>query len=148
MAISAEHLKPSQADRISEPTGNTPIQRLIDEGTVYVPQSFTLLQFATLSALFDRLPCPATENPVYVAAGLDGDLTGGGDASIYRLGLDEMNSLSWTRTGYAFAELTPEIQDAMLELVTAGDLASDKLNLARWLEELRGWAVHSSLVTR
>jgi len=150
VAIGVEHLRLSPTDRIGEPTGSPLIQRLVDEGAVYVPQAFTSLQFATLSALFQRLPGPANEHS-YLAAELDRDLIGRDDTSrsmTCALGLDELDALSCTRAGYAFAELTPEIQDAMLELVEAGNLTSVKLNLAAWLEELRHWAADSSVAAR
>jgi hypothetical protein len=151
VAIGVEYLRLSPTDRIGEPTCSTLIQRLVDEGAVYVAQAFTPLQFATLSALFERLPICAKEHSRYLAADLDRDLTGRDDTSrgaACALGLDELDALSCTRAGYAFAELTPEIQDAMLELVAAGNLASVKLNLAAWLEELRHWAADSSVAAR
>ena len=151
VSIGVEYLRLSPIDRIGEPTGSTLIQRLVDEDAVYVPQGFTPLQFVTLSALFQRLPLPTQEHSAYLAADLDRDLTGRDDTSrgaLCALGLDELDALSCNRAGYAFAELTPEIQDAMLELVAAGNLTSVKLNLAGWLEELRHWAADSSVAAR
>lgn len=55
MAISAEYLKPSQSVRVSEPPQNTFLQRLVDEGAIYVPQTMSRPQFATLYAVLKRL---------------------------------------------------------------------------------------------
>ena len=35
----------------------------------------------------------------------------------YRLGLDELDTMARNLTVFAFADLTPEIQDAMLDLI-------------------------------
>ena len=148
MAIGVEDRRLRPAERVGVPTGRTLIERLVDEGAVYVPQAFTPLQFATLSALFERL-LPTTEHSRYLAAELDRNCAD--DISrdtTCAVGLDELDALSCTRAGFAFAEMTPEIQDAMLELVAAGNLTSVKLNLAAWLEELRHWATDSSVAAR
>lgn len=158
MAISAEYLNLSQSAPLTEPA-NTLLQRLIDEGTVYIPQALTASQFSTLNALLHRLishpethsethPETRSEarpeiNPAHLTARLDRDLASGTPASLaprfraYPLGLDELDTLARTHAGFPFADLPSELQDAMLDLIAAGDLTTSKLNLALWLEDLR-----------
>lgn len=148
MAISAEHEKLSQTDRIAEPAGDTLIQRLVDEGTVYVPRALTEAQFSTLHALLHCVFRQTEATSGDLSAGLEGALGSGSPVACVTacaIGLDELDHLSRTRAGYAFAELTPEIQDAILELVAAGNLTSTHLNLAQWLDELCNAAQAASL---
>ena len=69
--------------------------------------------------------------------GLERDETAGAVG----LGLDELDTIARTRTGYAFAELPDEIQDAILGLIATRDLTTRKLDLALWLEDLHATAV-------
>jgi hypothetical protein len=103
-------------------------------------------QFATLYAVLKRLISrlhEAIAAPSHLAVGLDTNLAGVGTSALmaegeeYPLGLDELDEIARSRTGYAFADLTAELQDAMLDLIADGDLTTGKLDLARWLEELR-----------
>jgi hypothetical protein len=50
--------------------------------------------------------------------------------------LTTAHAIARTRTGYAFAELPTEIQDAILGLIATRDLTTRKLDLALWLEDL------------
>jgi hypothetical protein len=137
VAISVEHLKPSQPD------GAKPIQNS-EPGDA--PHGLSGRQFATLYAVLKRLISRLHEaivTPIHVAADLDAALADGGGSPIAEeaqacpLGLDELDTIARTRTGYSFAELTPELQDAVLDLVATGDLTTGKLDLALWLEDLR-----------
>lgn len=145
MAISAESLKLSQPDR-ARPAENTSLERPADQDARYVPHSLSIPQFTTLYAVLKRMISrlhEAIAPPSQVATGLDASLAGGMSsplapvAQAYPLGLDELDELARTRTGYSFADLTPELQDVVLDLVAAGDLTTGKLDLAIWLEDLR-----------
>jgi hypothetical protein len=85
----------------------------------------TARQFATLRAIVSRIVEPRGEELAGTMAQLD-----------YPLGLDELDTISRTRTTYAFAELPEEIQDAILGLITTRDLTSQRVDLAAWLEQL------------
>lgn len=146
MAASGEHLKLSQSDQAAEPGPIAVVQRLADKDASYRPHALSVPQFATLYAVLKRLISrlhEAIAAPSHVAVGLDTNLAGDGislltsEAEEYPLGLDELDELARSHTGYAFADLTPEVQDAMLDLIAAGDLTTGKLDLAHWLEELR-----------
>ena len=149
VAASGEYLKPSQSDRTAEPKLINLVQRLADKDASYRPHALSVPQFATLYAVLKRLISrlhEAIAAPSHVAVGLDTNLAGEGFSSLtpeaeeYPLGLDELDEIARSRTGYAFADLTPELQDAMLDLIAAGDLTTGKLDLARWLDELRSHA--------
>lgn len=144
MAI-AEHQNLTQSRPVIEPPSSLRLQQLIDTGTLYVAQNLSQSQFATLQAIachfFKR------RNPNHLAANLDAGLakrTSDAPPSApppplafdYQLGLDELDTISRTRTGYAFAELPPEIQDAILGLIATRDLTTRKLDLALWLQDL------------
>ncbi len=144
MAISAEHPNVIPSFHTSEPAQSNRLQQLIDNGTVYVAQNLTPAQFATLQAIAPLLLRPDSR---HLAAHLDAALettTRGTVPSTppppltfdYQLGLDELDSIARTRTGYAFAELPAEIRDAILGLIASGDLTTRKLDLALWLEDL------------
>ena len=147
MSINLEPVKLGNAEQYIEPLQSTSLQRLVDEGAVYVPQALNSSQFATLHALLDRVLLHDV-NTAHLAARLDAALAHGTADSLcftaphfhafdYQLGLDEVDIMARLRTGFAFAELTPEIQDAMLGLVASKDLTSRKLDLALWIEDLR-----------
>ena len=147
MSINLEPVKLGNAEQYIEPLQSTSLQRLVDEGAVYVPQALNSSQFATLHALLDRVLLHDV-NTAHLAARLDAALANGTADSLcftaphfhafdYHLGLDEDDILARLRTGFAFAELTPEIQDAMLGLVASKDLTSRKLDLALWIDDLR-----------
>jgi hypothetical protein len=146
VAINLEPAKLGNAEQYYEPIQNTRLQRLVDEGAVYVPQALSPSQFATLHALLDRL-VTRNVNSAHLAARLDAALANGTADSLsftapsllafdYQLGLDELDTISRTLTCFPFAELTPEIQDAMLGLVAAKDLTTGKLDLSLWLGDL------------
>jgi hypothetical protein len=146
VAINLEPARVGNAEQYYEPIQNTRLQRLVDEGAVYVPQALNPSQFATLHALLDRL-VTRNVNSAHLAARLDAALANGTADSLsftapsllafdYQLGLDELDTMSRTLTCFPFAELTPEIQDAMLGLVAAKDLTTRKLDLSLWLGDL------------
>jgi hypothetical protein len=144
VAISTEHPTVIPSCRTSEPAPSLRLQQLIDNGTVYVAQNLTPAQFATLQAIAPLLLRPESK---HLAAHLDAALETTTRGTIsptppppltfdYQLGLDELDSIARTRTGYAFAELPAEIRDAILGLIASGDLTTRKLDLALWLEDL------------
>ena len=144
MAISAEHLKSIPPYRITEPAPSLRLQQLIDNGTVYVAQNLSPSQFATLQAIAPLVLQPKSK---YLAAHIDAALATSTSEAVplapppplafdYQLGLDELDTIARTRTGYSFAELPTEIQDAILGLIASRDLTTRKLDLALWLEDL------------
>jgi hypothetical protein len=144
VAISAEHLNSIPSYRTTEPPLRTRVQDLIDNGAIYVAQNLTSSQFTTLQAIASRIF--KRRNPKHLAANLDAALTTSARETLpcapprplsvdYQLGLDELDTIARTRTGYAFAELPTEIQDAILGLIATRDLTTRKLDLALWLEE-------------
>lgn len=149
MPNGAEHQNFTQARPVIESPSNLRLQQLIDTGALYVARNLSPSQFATLQAIAARVLRPNSKN---LTANLDSVLAGGlrdrhfatppAPALNYQLGLDELDIIARTRTGYAFAELPPEIQDAILSLIATGDLTTRKLDLALWLEDL-----HLSAVT-
>jgi hypothetical protein len=143
VATPAENLKLRQSNLVSEPQQDTLLQRLVDAGAVYVPQALTPPQFQTLRALLDRL---ITYPHQHVPARLDADLAGGSSASLaprsseLPLALDALDTIARTHTRYSFADLTPEIQDVIIDFIASGRLTVKYLNLALWLEDLRAAA--------
>jgi hypothetical protein len=146
VAINLQPARPGNAEQYAEPLPNTRLQRLIDEGAVYVPQALSSSQFATLHALLDRI-LASDINSAQLAARLDAALANGEADSLcftaprllavnYQLGLDELDTLARTLTAFPFADLTLEIQDAMLDLVAGRDLTTRKLDLSLWLADL------------
>jgi hypothetical protein len=136
VAISAEHLNIIPLYRTTEPTPSLRLQQLIDNGTVYVAKNLSASQFATLQAIAPLILQPKSK---YFAARLDAALTTSNSNTLpfdYQLGLDELDTIARTHTGYAFAELPSEIQDAILGLIATRDLTTRKLDLALWLEDL------------
>ncbi len=124
---------------LTKPSPNLRLQRLIDSGTIYVARNLSSSQFATLQAIASLILRPNSKN---FAALLDSSLSlephGSNQppALDYQLGLDELDTISRTRTGFPFAELSPEIQDAMLDLIATRDITTRKLDLALWLRYL------------
>jgi hypothetical protein len=142
--MSAERQNSIPPYRTTEPAPNLRLQQLIDNGAVYIAKNLSPSQFATLQAIAPLVLQPKSK---YLAAHLDAALaTSTGEtlpsappsplALDYRLGLDELDTIARTRTGYAFAELPTEIQDAILGLIATRDLTTRKLDLALWLEDL------------
>jgi hypothetical protein len=140
----AEHQNLTQSRPVIESPSSLRLQQLIDTGTLYVAQNLSPSQFATLQAIGARFLRPNSKN---LAASLDAALATSASESLsfttpaplafdYRLGLDELDLIARTRTGYAFAELPPEIQDAILGLIATHDLTTRKIDLALWLEDL------------
>lgn len=144
MAISAEHPNVISSRTSTEPAPSLRLQQLIDNGAVYVAQNLTSAQFDTLQAIAPLLLRP---NSKHLAAHLDAALESTARRTSpsappppltfdYQLGLDELDTIARTRTGYGFAELPTEIQDAILGLIASRDLTTRKLDLALWLEDL------------
>ena len=146
VAYNLEPVRTGNAEQYREPPQNTRLQRLIDDGAVYVPQALNPSQFATLHALLDRILAHDVDS-ARLAGRLDAALADGTADDLcftaprllavdYQLGLDELDTLARTVTAFAFADLTPEIQDAMLGLVAAKDLTARRLDLSLWLGDL------------
>ena len=144
MAIGAEHQNLTQLRPFTESPSNLRLQQLIDTGTLYVARNLSPSQFATLQAIAARVFRFSAKN---LAADLEASLATSARETLppappppvavdYHLGLDELDTITRTRTGYAFAELPPEIQDAILDLIANRDLVTRKLDLALWLEDL------------
>ncbi len=129
--------------RPTDPSPTVWLKRLIDNGTLYVPQNLNPSQFAILQAITILLSRPDSS---YVASRLDAAMvTNSSETSSfasppiafdYRLGLDELETITRTRTGYGFTDLHIELQEVILNLVSTRDLTSRKLDLAHWLEDL------------
>jgi Gluconate 2-dehydrogenase subunit 3 len=145
VAIDAEYQNLIQSRPVSESPSNLRLQQLIDTGTLYVAQNLSSSQFATLQAIAARVLHPDSR---HLAARLDGTLTTSTRRTFpyaptaldYHLGLDELDAIARTRTGYPFAELPDEIQDAILGLIASRDLTTQELDLALWLEDLHATA--------
>jgi hypothetical protein len=144
----AEHQNLTQSRPVIENAASLRLQQLIDAGTLYVAQNLSSPQFATLQAIAARVLRPNSKD---LAASLDSALASGASHGLrfrtqappaldYQLGLDELDTLTRIRTGYAFAELPPELQDAILNLIATRDLTTRRLDLARWLEDLHNAA--------
>lgn len=130
--------------RTTDPLPTIWLKRLIDSGTLYIPQNLNPTQFATLQAITLLL---SHSGSYYAASRLDAALVTSAAVALpdapappiafdYRLGLDEIETITRTRTGYSFTELPAELQDAVLSLIASRDLTTRKLDLALWLEDL------------
>ena len=148
MTIGAEHQNFAHSRPLTESPSSLRLQQLIDSGTLYVAQNLSPSQFATLQAIATRV---LGSNAKRLAANLDAALAASAGeprraapppplAFDYHLGLDEVDTIARTRTGYPFAELPNEIQDAILDLIANRDLVTRKLDLALWLEDLHSTA--------
>jgi hypothetical protein len=147
VAIGAHQQNFTQSPHLTQPSPSPRLQRLIDNGAVYVAQNLSSAQFATLQAIASLV---LRRNPEHLAARLDAALAATSEARPfaqppplafdYQLGLDELDTIARTRTGYAFAELPAEIQDAILGLIATRDLTTRKLDLALWLQDLHSTA--------
>jgi hypothetical protein len=144
VAISAEYPNFVVPCRTSEPAPSLRLQQLIDNGAIYVARNLSAAQFATLQAIATLILRPMSKR---LAAHLDEALASSASEALpfappppltvdYQLGLDELDTIARTRTGFPFAELPTEIQDAILGLIATRDLTTQKLDLALWLEEL------------
>jgi hypothetical protein len=144
VAIGAEYQNLTPFRPVPESPSNLRLQQLIDTGTLYVAQNLSTAQFATLQAIAARVLHPSAK---HLAALLDAALATGATKTLpfssaplpafdYHLGLDELDTIARTRTGYPFAELPAEIQDAILSLIASRHLTTQKLDLALWLEDL------------
>jgi hypothetical protein len=144
VAISAEHPNVIPQYRTAEPAPSSRLQQLIDRGAVYVAQNLSHSQFATLQAIAALILRPKSKR---LAARIDATLTTSASQALptappppiavdYQLGLDELDTIARTRTGYAFAELPADLQDAILGLIATRDLTTRKIDLALWLEDL------------
>ena len=144
VAIGAEYQNLTPLRPVTESPSNLRLQQLIDTGTLYVAQNLSTAQFATLQAIAARVLHPSAK---HLAAMLDAALATGPTKTFpfpsaplpavdYHLGLDELDTIARTRTGFPFAELPAEIQDAILSLIASRHLTTQKLDLALWLEDL------------
>jgi hypothetical protein len=144
----AEHQNLTQSRPVIENPASLRLQQLIDTGTLYVAQNLSSSQFATLQAIAARVLRPNSKD---LAASLDSALASDASGGLrfrtqappaldYQLGLDELDTLTRIRTGYPFAELPHELQDAILNLIATRDLTTRRLDLARWLEDLHNAA--------
>jgi hypothetical protein len=149
VAIGTEYQNFVQSHSAAEPTPSVRLQQLIDNGTVYIAQNLSPSQFATLQAIASRVF--KQHNPKHIAARLEAALATSATHALpfaplpplsvdYQLGLDELDNVTRTRSGYPFAELPEEIQDAILGLVASRDITSRKIDLAAWLEDLHAIA--------
>ncbi len=119
------------------------LQQLIESSLDYSPQYLTCSQFATLQAISRLLARPASGhlaahlNSIFAnSAAIPSSVAPSGGASDLPLGLDELEMISRTRAGYAFIDLPPELQEAVLSLIASRDLTTRRLDLALWLEHL------------
>jgi hypothetical protein len=144
IVANAEQLTTAPLLRTTDPSPTIWLKRLIDSGTLYIPQNLNPTQFATLQAITLLLSYPGSH---YAASRLDASLSISASeaepdapappiAFDYRLGLDELETITRTRTGYSFIELHTDLQDAILSLIATRDLTTRKLDLARWLADL------------
>jgi hypothetical protein len=143
VAIGTEHQNFVPSHAVTEPTPSLRLQQLIDSGAIYVARNLSPSQFATLQAIAALVIRPNSKN---IAAQLDAALSTTSRARRvtrpaplafdYQLGLDELDIIARTRTGFPFAELPTEIQEAILGLIASRDLTTRKLDLALWLEDL------------
>jgi hypothetical protein len=115
---------------------NSQTRRVIDErlGVGNEPKFFTAEEYATVSAIADRLvPQPKDRPPIPVAALVDHKLATGRsdgyriagmlrDKEAWRLGLKAIDTEARQGHGAAFCELDGSEQDRLLEHVQRGDL--------------------------
>ena len=132
----ATHRVPYDLQR-SRPNADRPrgvrLQRLVDGGSLSVPRDLSATQWHTLKAVFAVLcwPSASLEAGLRAVSAQASCLTQ--PAFEFRPGLDELEMVARTRAGYAFAELTDELQEAVLSLVFSGDLTARRIDLAVWL---------------
>jgi hypothetical protein len=146
VATNAQRIKLNAPDRFVHRPRSTRLHRLVDDGAVYIPQVLNRFQFTTLLALLKRIIPQPEVNPAHLAAQLDSTLANTPDSSPrltpsplafdYILALNELDTVARIRTGYAFLDLTTEIQDAMLSLIATRDVTTRKLDLSLWLKDL------------
>ena len=146
MATNAQPIKLNDPDRFIHRPRSARLHSLVDDGAVYIPQVLNRFQFTTLLALLKRMIPQPEVNPAQLAARLDSTLANTADgtprltppplAFDYILALDELDTVARLRTGYAFLDLTTEIQDAMLSLIATRDVTTRKLDLSLWLKDL------------
>jgi hypothetical protein len=144
VAIGVEQPNSIPTYRTAEPSASLRLQQLIDTGTVYVAKNLSPTQFATLQAIAALILRPTAKN---FAALIDATLSTAAEVRTFiqrrplafdwQLGLDELDIIARTHTGYPFADLPTEIQDALLGLIASRDLTTRKLDLALWLEDLQ-----------
>lgn len=135
MATKIDSVRLGSPDLLLGTTQGTRLQHLIDTGAVYIPQALTSSQFLTLRGLLNRIaphaPNPATRIDDALANGNRSRSTSSNFVAFdYQLGLDELDTLARTRTGFAFADLTHELQDAMISLIATRDLTTRRLDLS------------------
>jgi hypothetical protein len=141
-ATKTEFVKPSTPSRLLEPTQSNRLQRLIDD-SVNTPHTLTPSQLATLQAILHRiLPPEAQPTQPNSSSGGPPDNKLPHIAFHYQPGLDELDNLARLLTCFPFADLTPEIQDAMLALVASRDINTRKLDLSLWLNDLQTLIAH------
>jgi hypothetical protein len=144
VAMKVDQLTGTPLRRTTDPSPTVWLKRLIDSGTLYIPQNLNPPQFAILQAITLLLSHSGSR---YAVSRLDASLSNSArqaepDAPAppiafdYRVGLDEIETITRTRTGYSFVELPTELQDAILSLIATRDITARKLDLALWLEDL------------
>lgn len=128
--------------RSPEPPPGSRLQQLIGSGALYIARNLTAPQFATLQAIASRIIGPRQPEHFAGSLGSTPPISISSHFPVaspnfdFGLGLDELDTITRTRTGYSLAELPDEIQDAILNLITTRDLTSRKLDLTIWLEQL------------
>ncbi len=118
------------------PSWNEITRRVVDRRLAVSrePRSLTAQQFATLSAVSDRItPQPTHRPPIPVAALIDEKLTSGREdgyraadmprqLEAWKLGLDALDAESGAAYGKPFTALAPRLQEDLLRQMQAGDL--------------------------
>lgn len=94
-------------------------------------------QMSNLRAVVDLLAGSVTASlPAPLSSGQTHYVSSPSTAMKHRLALNELDLLCRTRAGYAFIDLTPELQEAVLSLIASRDLTTPEIDLAVWLEDL------------
>jgi len=95
-------------------------------------------QMSDLRAVVERLASSATESLLRPRSSTQvHHISSPSAARKHRLALNELDLLCRIRAGYAFTELTPELQEAVLSLIASRHLTTPEIDLAFWLEDLR-----------
>jgi hypothetical protein len=126
VAIDVQHL--SSTRRYEARASNRGhLQHPVQSPVFQAPKSLNPAQSATLHALVSLFTTSGTAHPSPIFS----------PPFEHEIGLDELDALARTHAAFPFAELPPDLQDAMLHLIAARNLTTRKLDLALWLEELR-----------
>ncbi len=162
-SIPAEYLQLIESERVSPQTRSVLLQRA-EPAAVYQPRVLTAPQLAVLRALSNRVvPQDGEEAYLDLAVNIDRQLSeglGNGwrydvlpcDADAYRDGIRTLDAVAKSIYGAAFAALSEDKQDAILESAAGGqlgnalDLGTSSMptppltgeQMKRWFEEVRG----------